>query len=215
MKALIVGGTGMIGSLILEQCLHSEHISEVICLVRKPSTQNHRKLTQIIIRDFEDYTDQSDFFQNVDAGFFCIGAYTGQVSNDVFKKITVDFAVAFASALKINSPAAILCMLSGAGADRTEKSRTAFARFKGMAENKISELDMTFFSFRPAYIYPVSPRKEPNLMYRISRILYPLIKLFGKNVSIKSTELARAMFHVGLNGADMEILENKDILEYV
>ncbi len=215
MKALLVGGSGMIGSLIIEQCLHSEHINEVISLVRKPSTQNHHKLTQIIIQDFEEYTDINDIFQNVAVGFFCIGAYTGQVSNDVFKKITVDYAVAFASALKRNSQVANLCMLSGAGADRTEKSRTAFARFKGMAENQISELEMTFFSFRPAYIYPVSPRKEPNLMYRISRILYPLIKLFGKNASIKSTELAKAMFHVGLNGADMEILENKDILEHV
>jgi len=37
-------------------------------------------------------------------------------------------------------------------------------------------------------------------MYRVSRALYPLIKLFGENYSIKSTELAEVMFLVGMNG---------------
>lgn len=47
----------------------------------------------------------------------------------------------------------------------------------------------------------------------VSRSLYPIIKLLGKNASIKSTELAKAMFTFGLNGAEKQILENKDILD--
>ena len=50
-------------------------------------------------------------------------------------------------------------------------------------------------------------------MYRISRALYPLIRLMGPNGSIKSTELALAMFQVGLHGATSEVLENKTILK--
>jgi hypothetical protein len=155
-------------------------------------------------------------FQNVDAAFFCIGVYTGQVHDPQFRVITVDYAVSFAQALKNNSPKATLCLLSGAGADRTEKSRMAFAKYKGIAENSISAMDLgRFYAFRPGYIYPVEPRKEPNMMYRVSKSLYPLIKLMGKNSSIKSTELAMGMFNVGLNGAKNEVLENKDILEYI
>ncbi len=82
-----------------------------------------------------------------------------------------------------------------------------------MAENQISKLGFNFFTFRPGYIYPVTPRKEPNWMYRLSRSLYPIIKLFGKNSSIKSTELAQEMFQVGLSGAKKEVLENVDILD--
>lgn len=212
MKVIITGGTGMVGSILLEKCLQTREITEIISLVRKPTTLSHPKLTETVIHDFVDYKDHVALFKNVAAGFFCIGTYTGQVPNDVFKKITVDYAVAFAKALQKNSPNANLCMLSGAGADRTEKSRTAFAKFKGMAENQISALGLHFYSFRPGYIYPVQKRKEPNLMYRISRRLYPLIKLFGNNTSITSVELAHAMLHVGLNGADQEILENRDIL---
>lgn len=139
----------------------------------------------------------------------------GQVSDDLFKTITVSYAVKFAEAVKQNSPQAGVCLLSGQGADKTEKSRMAFARYKGMAENQISALGMRFHSLRPGYIYPVKPRKEPNLMYTITRWLYPLIKLAGSNTSIPSTHLAEAMLLIGLNGYKQEILENKDIVNYL
>jgi uncharacterized protein YbjT (DUF2867 family) len=214
MKVIIAGSSGMIGSLVLENCLRSDKIKEIISLVRKPTNiKTHNKIKEVVIADFENYGTQSQLFKDVDSAFFCIGVYTGNVNDEQFKKITLNYAVAFAKELKKNSPNATLCMLSGAGADRTERSKTSFARYKGMAENQISELGLKFYSFRPAYIYPVIARQEPNLMYKISRTLYPLIKLFGKNASIKSTELAEAMFNVGLFGADKEILENKDIKE--
>jgi hypothetical protein len=47
------------------------------------------------------------------------------------------------------------------------------------------------------------------------RLLYPLIRLFGDNSSIKSNELAQAMFNVALNGTEKEILENKDIIKQI
>ncbi|MEM9987621.1 MAG: hypothetical protein AAF804_21220, partial [Bacteroidota bacterium] len=112
-------------------------------------------------------------------------------------------------------PQVTLCLLSGAGADRTEASQIAFAKYKGMAENQLAALDLGgFYSFRPAYIYPVNARKEPSWVYRLTRAVYPLIKLMGENNSIKSTELARSMLNVGLHGAEGEVLENRDILRY-
>lgn len=212
-NVLIAGASGMVGNLILMECLSSNEVEKVISLVRKKSDMNHQKLQDVLIEDFSDYSAHTDVFKNLDAAFFCIGVYTGQVPDDQFKTITVDYAVAFAEALKNNSQNANLCLLSGAGADRTVKSRTAFAKYKGMAENGISQLDLNFYSFRPGYIYPVVPRKEPNIIYRISRFLYPVIKLLGKNASIKSTELAKAMFKVGLDGGNQETFENRDILE--
>lgn len=213
-NVIIAGASGMIGSLILEQCLSSPNVSQVTSLVRRKTNNKHSKFKEVLINNFSDYSEQTDLFKNIDAAFFCIGVYTGQVSDDKFREITIDYAIAFAEALEVNSPKARLCFLSGAGADRSEKSRAAFARYKGMAENQISELGLSFHAFRPGYIYPVTARKEPNIMYRIMRLFYPLISLGGSNSSIKSTELAIAMFHVGLHGAKQEILENKAILEY-
>jgi len=214
MKVIIAGGTGMVGSLVLNHCLNTADISEVISLGRKPTEKKDTKLKEVVISNFEDYSEQEHLFKNVDVAFFCIGVYTGQVSDDLFKTITVDYAEAFAKAVEQQNPNARICLLSGDGADRTEKSKTSFARYKGMAENRIAALNLEFYSFRPSYIYPVEPRKEPNILYKIMRGLYPLIKMLGGKYSIKSTELGSAIFNAGINGAKQEVLENKEILSY-
>ena len=212
-KAIITGSTGMIGGLILELCLSDEEISEVLLLNRRPIGIQNKKIREVILEDFSDYSKAAELFSDIDAAFFCLGAYTGKVPDELFRKITVDYAVAFAKMLHEKSPNASLCLLSGAGADRKEKSRYSFAKYKGIAENQIVALGIEkFYCFRPAYIYPVTPRKEPNFMYKAMRFLYPLLRLFGKNMSIRSTDLARAMFEVGLNGGQKQILENRDIL---
>jgi uncharacterized protein YbjT (DUF2867 family) len=215
MKVLIAGGTGMIGGLILEYCLKSIEVYAVISLVRKPTATKHSKLNEIVIENFEDYSKHIHLFKGIDVAFFCIGVYTGQVPDAMFKLITVNYAVEFATALKRESPKATLCLLSGMGADRTEKSRTPFAKYKGMAENQISAMNLKFYAFRPGYIYPVNPRKEPNIGYHFFRFIYPFTKYLGKGASIKSTELAKAIFKVGLNGAETEILENREIFKYL
>lgn len=215
MKVIIAGGTGMVGALLVKICLASEKVSEVRSLVRKPTGVQHPKLKEFAVPDFENYSTHHHIFEDISAAFFCIGVYTGAVPDEEFKKITVDYAVAFATALKQQSADATICLLSGAGADSTEKSKTPFARYKGMAENRISSFNMKFYSFRPGYIYPVEPRKEPNIGYKILRTIYPVLKLFGKNISITSDELARTMYNVGMHGANKQILENRDILAYV
>lgn len=211
-KVLIAGGSGMVGQLILLNALRDEGVSEVVSLVRRKSDLKHEKLTEIVVSDFKSYLANEEQFKGVGIAFFCIGVYTGAVPDDKFKEITVDYAVGFAKMLQQNSSDARLCFLSGAGADRKEKSRMSFAKYKGMAENQIASMNLGgFHSFRPGYIYPVTQRSEPNFTYKITRFLYPVIRLFGKNTSIKSTELAKAMFGIGLAGYDQEILENRDI----
>jgi hypothetical protein len=50
----------------------------------------------------------------------------------------------------------------------------AFARYKGEAEKTLLSAGFPrIYIFRPACIYPVEPRKEPNLSYRLLRELYP------------------------------------------
>ena len=212
----MTGGTGMVGGLVLENCLVSNEVKEIVSFSRRPCGQEHEKLKELLVSDFENYTDQLQHFKDVNIAFFCMGVYTSSVTKDVFKKVTLDYALSFAGTLSKHSPNARLCFLSGAGADRTEKSRMAFAKLKGMAENQIAGMKLGgFHSFRPGYIYPVEPRKEPGFAYRISRILYPLIRLLGPKYSITSKELARAMFEAGIKGADKEVLENLDIKSLV
>jgi nucleoside-diphosphate-sugar epimerase len=215
-NVLITGATGMIGGLVLQLCLDNQEISSVTSLVRKPSGVNHSKLNEKIIDDFTALDKDEKYFESIDIVYYCLGVYTGAVDRDQFRNITVQYPDSLAQILYSKNPDIRFCLLSGAGADRSERSRMMFAKDKGIIENRLSKMGFkAFHAFRPGYIYPVTPRKEPNFTYRVSRILYPLIKLFGSNSSIQSTELAALMFKIGLSGSDKEIFENKDIMENV
>ena len=162
-KVVITGSTGMVGGILLNQCLENEVIGEVISLVRKETRINHSKLTEIVVDDFLNYDKYSENFKGVDIIFYCLGVYTGAVSAKDFRAITVDYPVALAKRIFLFSPNARFCLLSGQGADRTEKSNIMFARDKGAAENQLSAIGFkSFHSFRPGYIYPVTKRREPN-----------------------------------------------------
>ena len=216
MNILITGATGMVGSLILNHCLDSDRVSQVTSLVRRSSGIQHNKLDELIVNDFLALDENLPCFESVDVIYYCMGVYTGAVDREQFRKITVDCPETLAKIVVKKNPNARFCLLSGAGADRTEKSRFMFAKDKGTIENRLAEMGFrSFHSFRPGYIYPVTPRQEPNFTYKLSRALFPLIKLLGSNASIKSTELATAIFNAGINGCDLEILENKNILKWI
>lgn len=209
---IIVGASGMVGGIILREALLSNDIQKVTSLVRRGSGIQHPKLIEIVHSNFNDYSAEQDHFKNQDAAYFCIGAYTGALPDDKFKIITVDFAKVFGDTIKQNSPKAILCFLSGQGADLKEKSRMSFAKYKGMAENYLMSLDLgSLHIFRPGYIYPVEKRKEPNMAYQIYRRLYPVLNKLIPSASITSERLAKAMLLAGLNGTDKTILENEEI----
>jgi uncharacterized protein YbjT (DUF2867 family) len=211
-NVLIVGASGMIGGIILKKCLDSDDVGKVTSIVRKTSGLGHPKYSEITHSDFSDFSFVLDSFKEIDAAYFCVGVYTGQVSDQNFKKITVDFAVAFANALKKGSPEATLCFLSGAGADRKETSSMSFARYKGMAENYlVGKAFGGLHIFRPGYIYPVKAREEPNFFYKMYRWLYPILSKIAPATSITSERLADSMFRAGLHGTFQEILENEDI----
>lgn len=213
MKVIITGSTGMIGGIVLDTCLASDQIDAVTSITRRPSGRQHAKLTEVIHDDFEDYKGLEAHFTDVDVAYFCIGAYTTSVPNALFKKITVDFTKHFADTLKAHSPESRFVFLSGMGADNTEKSRVAFARFKGIAENHLKALNFSALQiFRPGYIYPVEARKEPNFVYRVYRWLYPLINRMAPSSSVTSVQLGEAMFQAGLYPTNKITLENKDIL---
>lgn len=214
-RVIITGATGMVGGCALRICLENPDVSLVTVIGRRPTGMDNAKLREVILDDFTDYAAVAGVLENQDAALYCLGVYTGAVPDDLFRQITVDYTTAFARSLRRTSPQAAFCFLSGQGADRTERSRMAFARYKGAAENAL--LDIGFprvHIFRPGYIYPVTPRKEPNLVYAITRFLYPLLRRIYPNIGISSEDLAAAMVHAGLYGTHENqnpILENKDI----
>jgi hypothetical protein len=79
------------------------------------------------------------------------------------------------------------------------RSQIPFARYKGEAENVLLAAGFPHvYIFRPAYIYPVEPRKEPTFSYRLLHAIYPVFRVLFPNQVIRADDLARAMVDVSV-----------------
>lgn len=200
-RVLIIGATGMVGGLVLRFALDSPGVSDVTVIGRRPVDLTHPRLNQVRHADFGNYVAVGGALANQDVALFCLGTYTSSVSDAELRRVTVDYTSAFAEALRARSPGAVVCFLSGQGADQREKSRVAFARYKGAAEKALLAAGFgRVYIFRPGYIYPTTPRREPNVGYRVLRRLYPVARRIYPNIGIASDDLARAMVHTGVHG---------------
>jgi uncharacterized protein YbjT (DUF2867 family) len=205
----------MVGGYALRYALENEAVERVTSIGRKALGISHTKLKEVLHRDFADCSPLAGEFSGQDAAVFCLGgAYTGAVSDSELRTITVEYTAEFARVLRRSSPGSAFSFLSGNGADSTGRSRIPFARYKGEAE--IALLAAGFphvYIFRPAYIYPVEPRKEPNFSYRLLRAIYPVFRILFPNQVIRADDLARAMVDAAVRGIGNRgpIFENRDI----
>jgi uncharacterized protein YbjT (DUF2867 family) len=214
-RLVIVGASGMVGGCALRYALDSPAVASVTAIVRKKLGISHAKLKEVLHQDFANCSALADALSGQDAAIFCLGAYTGAVPEAELRTITVSYTVEFARVFRGSSPASSFSFLSGNGADPTGKSRIPFARYKGEAEKALLAAGFPHtYIFRPAYIYPVEPRKEPNFTYRLLRTVYPVFRKLFPNQVIRADDLARAMVDVAVRETGERrtvVLENRDI----
>jgi uncharacterized protein YbjT (DUF2867 family) len=214
MRLVIVGATGMVGGYALRYALDHPTVARVTAIGRRKLGIAHPKLDEVLHQDFADCSALAGALSDQDGAVFCLGTYTGAVPDAELRKITVDYTVEFARVLRDSSPNAAFSFLSGNGADPTGRSRMAFARYKGQAENALLAVGFPrSYIFRPAYIYPVEPRKEPNFSYRLLRAIYPAFLVIFPNLVISADDLGRAMVDVIMRQGDGGglVFENRDI----
>ena len=214
-RLVVVGATGMVGGYALRYALGHPGVGRVTAIARRKLGISHPKLDEVLHRDFADCSALVETLSGQHAVVFCLGTYTGSVSDAELRTITVDYTLEFARVLRGCSPDAAFSFLSGNGADPTGRSRMAFARYKGEAENALLAAGFPrVYIFRPAYIYPVQARQEPNLTYRLLRAIYPAFRLLFPNQVIPADDLAHAMVDVAVRQTPETgglVFENRDI----
>src|ERR1700726_4355840 len=150
-RVVVVGATGMVGGYALRYALENPAVARVTTIGRKKLGISHPKLNEVLHQDFADCSALADALAGQDAAVFCLGAYTGAVSDAELRKVTVDYAIELARVFRAASPAAVFSFLSGSGADPTGRSRLAFARYKGEAEKALLAAGFSRLPlFRPA-----------------------------------------------------------------
>jgi uncharacterized protein YbjT (DUF2867 family) len=214
-RLVLVGPTGMVGSYALRYALDHPDVASVTAIGRRKLGFDHSKLKDLQHPDFADCSALAGPLAGQDAVVFCLGTYTALVTEAELRTITVDYTVEFARVLRSGSPDAAFSFLSGNGADPTGQSRMPYARYKGEAEKALLAAGFPrVYIFRPAYIYPVEPRKEPTASYRLLRSIYPVFRVVFPNQVIRADDLARIMVDAAVGGTAGRvgpIFENRDI----
>lgn len=213
-RLVIAGGTGMVGGYALRYALDCSAVRSVTSVGRKKLGISHPKLKEVLHQNFADCSALADVLSDQDVAVYCLGTYTGSVSDAELRAITVDYTIEFARVLRASSPNAAFSFLSGNGADPMGRSRLAFARYKGQAEEALLAGGFPHvYIFRPAYIYPVEPRREPNFSYRLLRVVYPVFRVLFPNQVIRADDLGRAMLDIAISEGESRnlVLENHDI----
>src|ERR1700685_1747829 len=136
-RLVIVGATGMVGGQALRYALEHPEVECVTSIGRRKTGLSNPRLSEVLHPDFVDCSALAPVLADQDAAIFCLGTYTGVVTDADLRRITVDYTVEFARVPKGSSADAVFSFLSGNGADPTGQSRMAFARYKGEAEKAL------------------------------------------------------------------------------
>ena len=216
MRVVIFGATGMVGQGVLRECLRDEQVMRVLTVGRRQTGTSHPKLTELVRRDFYDWSDADDALAGYDACFFILGVSAAGMSEADYTRMTYDLTLAAATTLARLNPGLTFIYVSGAGTDSTERGRMMWARVKGRTENALLRLPFkAAYMFRPGMIEGVDGVRPSNALYRRSyAVLGPVIglvrRLFPSQV-VTTAEVGRAMLRVAREGYPRPVLERGDI----
>jgi hypothetical protein len=205
MNVLIFGATGSAGGSVLRACLASPIVSEVRTITRRPLPIEHPKVRAFVHSNFLDFAPVAEAFDGIDALLFCLGVSIAQASSDdEYRRITHDYAMAAAAMLKAHSPESGFQFISGQGT--RPGSRITWSRIKGETENDLMDI-VGAVCWRPAAI-----DGEPVGTYKRLRPFYRLLRPF-RSLYIGGEDLGRAMLQATIENMRRRVIENREIRE--
>ena len=120
-KSLVVmGATGMVGGYALRYALDNSEVKSVTSIGRKKLGISHPKLKEVLHQNFADCSRLASVLSNQDAVVYCLGTYTGSVSDEQLRVISADYTIEFARVFRDRSPDAAFSFLSGSSAEVVE-----------------------------------------------------------------------------------------------
>lgn len=174
--AVIIGATGVVGRVILNEILSGEYYDRIYILGRSSISKlpDEERLTKIII-DLENIDFDMDILENADV-FASLGTtlkIAGSKENQ--RKIDVDYTVNFAKLCegKIRS----FNVVSAMGAN--SKSKNFYTSFKGELEDKLKELNLGVLRiFQPSLL--ISKREDKRFFERLLIKISPIFQILLK-----------------------------------
>ena len=198
MKAIIIGATGLVGNLILNEILNDKDYSEVRIFVRKSTGIVNPKLKEIV-SPMKDIDSLSSEIQG-DVLFNALGTTIRQAgSQKEQQRIDRDMPIAFARIASLNGVKMML-NISSVGASSTGNF---YLKTKAeMEQGTEAFFPGNTYHFRPGFL--IGKRKDFRLLERIAfvfvKVIDPMLTGYYKKFrSMPTDKLAKAIVSLSKN----------------
>src|SRR6476660_3992854 len=92
-KAIITGATGMVGEVVLLECLNHPDVEQVLVLNRRPGGVAHEKLRAVVHADLFDLAPVDSQLAGYNACFFCLGVSSVGMDKEEYRHLTYDLTL--------------------------------------------------------------------------------------------------------------------------
>lgn len=207
MKAVMIGGSGAVGSLLIANLAESAKITQITLLNRRHLTlPSSSKIVEHVV-DVFDVNSYEKYLAGHDIAFSTLGVgEPSKVSKEEFFRVDVTCALNFARACK-KAGIRKFSALTAVGANA--ESSIYYLRGKGQLENALADLNFDSISlFEPSTI--ITPTNRYGFSQGILLKIHPLLDclLVGpmtKFRSIPIADLARAMALDGVQNSTEKV----------
>lgn len=209
--ALVFGGTGLVGSYLLEELAGDPGYDSITSCVRTPKSAQNSRVKEVVV-DFDKLKDNRVLFQ-ADEVFICLGTTikkAGSVAN--MEKIDRDLPVEIAQMAR-EGGVKRLAVVSSIGAN--ESASNYYLRIKGEMEHGIRTFDFeNIVIVRPSII--LGNRKEKRFGESVGRALikslsFLLIGRLRRYRGIHARTIAKAMINIFKQDLQEVIYESDEL----
>lgn len=210
-KAIILGITGLTGTVLAKQLFEDDDYTEIVSFQRRTSGLKHPKLTKYVGDLFELNKEKERF--KADVVFCCIGTTKSKTKDkETYKAIDYGIPLQAAQLCKANGIATFIA-ISALGADA--ESRIFYNRTKGEMQRDILQLSIkNCYFMQPALLAGdrEESRTAESFAIGVFKIINPLLLgSLRKYRSINPTKIAKTMRFVAKNGHKKPLIESDEI----
>ena len=209
--AIVLGATGLTGSILLQKLLHDKRYNSIKVFTRKPTGIKHSKIIEIECDLLKLEESKNDF--TGDEVYCCIGT-TAKKTPDKRMYKQIDFGIPVSAAkLCKEKRISILLIISSIGANA--KSSVFYSKTKGEMEQAVLAFQVPYtYILQPSFI--IGDRKEKRAGEKfgiaLSKIVQPLlIGPITKYRAINADIIATAMIYLANNGFDGQFVSSEEL----
>ncbi|RYY27231.1 MAG: semialdehyde dehydrogenase [Chitinophagaceae bacterium] len=195
LKAVVLGATGMIGELLVQQLSTDDRFESVNLLVRRSIPAIHPKITVTVV-DFDDPTEPGKSLGHGDVIFCALGTTQAKVKGDKTAYRKVDFEIPLEAGKQgLLNGFSQYVLVSAVGAD--SGAGNFYTKLKGETENALKALAYpALHIFRPSLL--MGDRKEFRFGEKVAQFVMPVFSIILQGGlkrfrPIKGSMVARAM----------------------